>query len=312
MVIDNLVLKKLIARKSAAAEDTPNSSARAFETAVAKTSQTLFGIAWDRGTFTETAAAFSAISKNVALEGGYCVLTRDANPVGFMFVDQQIVAAIIEMLANKSVSKANAPDRLVTSTDMMLVLPFLSELSRQLGLSLGGSPLAEWFDELKVASVSTNLKSLCLTLSQNQMTIVNFSAELDEGGRTGTIGVALPQIKTVDVAATALSDDGWPDKLEKAVYAAPAKMDAVLHKFQLSIGKIESLQVGQVIPLHGCNVGDVRLLMSGKFEVAKARLGQSKGLRAVRIEKPTVEDLTDIVLNDTPKPIEADQVEAAN
>jgi len=46
----------------------------------------------------------------------------------------------------------------------------------------------------------------------------------------------------------------------------------------------ENLAVGQVIPLPGCTVSSVKLLARDGRKVATARLGQSGGMRAVRVE----------------------------
>ena len=52
--------------------------------------------------------------------------------------------------------------------------------------------------------------------------------------------------------------------------------------------------VGDVLPLSGATVGSVRLFAPDDVMVGKARLGQSAGMRAVRIQAPPEPELRDI------------------
>ena len=69
-------------------------------------------------------------------------------------------------------------------------------------------------------------------------------------------------------------------QLGQRVSAAPASLDALLHRFKMHIGAAQSLEVGQVLPLPGCTVNSVRLLAPDGKVVAQAKLGQVGGMRA--------------------------------
>ena len=82
--------------------------------------------------------------------------------------------------------------------------------------------------------------------------------------------------------------------MHASVSAAPATLDAVLYTMKLSLKQIDNLSAGQILPLYGATVGSVRLFAPDSTLVGTARLGQSGGMRAVRIEPPPDADMRDI------------------
>ncbi len=99
--------------------------------------------------------------------------------------------------------------------------------------------------------------------------------------RSESVGLLVP------VAPDAASD--WAAAMAAAVGLAPAELHAVLHRMRLSLRQVDGFHVGQVIALPGITVGSVRLEATDGRLLARARLGQMAGLRAVRVQVPAAE-----------------------
>ena len=103
--------------------------------------------------------------------------------------------------------------------------------------------------------------------------------------RSESVGLLVP------VAPDAASD--WAAAMAAAVGLAPAELHAVLHRMRLSLRQVDGFHVGQVIALPGITVGSVRLEATDGRLLARARLGQMAGLRAVRVQLPAAPEMTE-------------------
>ena len=62
----------------------------------------------------------------------------------------------------------------------------------------------------------------------------------------------------------------------------------------MPIAQAQTLRVGQVLPLSGCTVHSVRMVSADGRDVGAAKLGQSGGMRAIRIETAPPADMMDL------------------
>jgi flagellar motor switch protein FliM len=114
--------------------------------------------------------------------------------------------------------------------------------------------------------------------------------------------IFLPNHQSATVSTPEIMIDGtWDRRMYAAVSQAPAALQAVLHKMHLTLGYVDGLQVGDVLPLSGATVGSVRLFAPDDVMVGKARLGQSAGMRAVRIQAPPEQSCVTYLRRSLPK-----------
>jgi flagellar motor switch protein FliM len=77
--------------------------------------------------------------------------------------------------------------------------------------------------------------------------------------------------------------------MSDVVMQTPTEVEAILGRLRLPLAIAEALKVGQVLPLLELDIGDVSLEASDGSRIANCRLGQSGGMRAVRVEpKPEI------------------------
>ena len=95
------------------------------------------------------------------------------------------------------------------------------------------------------------------------------------------------------VVADQVSVD-WDTEFHDAVAEAPLALEAELHRFSLPLHHAHNLKVGEVLPLPGCTVSSVKLRGLDGQVVRQAKLGQSGGKRAIRIEAAPLPEMCDL------------------
>ena len=223
-------------------------------------------------------------------EGWVVLGLREGNHAGLcglMLLDPALRSALVEMQTMGSLLPPAADPRPVTRIDAVMSVPFaqrlLSELT-EVGFDAGGVAL----DGLDIGPVD-DLRTAGLVMAQGRYRTWQISVQVGGGDVQGDVMIAL--LPKHHGQQSDQPDDGaaWRQALRNAVCDAPADLDAVLGTLRLPISKIEAFDVGQVVPLPGTTVGSVVLKAPGGEVVAAARLGQTAGKRAVRLEETRLE-----------------------
>ena len=179
-----------------------------------------------------------------------------------------------------------ADPRPVTATDAAMIAPLITSFLAEAAVSTLGTPLAGWTDAYGVGDRVANTRAAGLTMVDTTYRLVCLTLELGAGDRQGMVQIALPvspEMKVQHVPDAAVT---WSANIANAVGNAPADLHAVLHRMRLSLRQVDGFQVGQLIAMPGITVGSVKLETTDGRVVARARLGQMTGLRAVRIQAP--------------------------
>jgi len=223
-----------------------------------------------------------------------------SGPVGMCAVNLQMRAAVIEMQTRGSVAARMAAPRKVTATDIALSVPMLSGFVQGLADTGGATYLCPWVGGARLDSDQpthfADARAASLALPDELYRLVRLSVDLGAGERQGEVLLALPDIRPAKPSVDAPGPGVWAAALRGAVMAAPARIDAVLYRKTMTLHAVETLQVGQVIGLSGGSVCRVEMIGVDGGVIARGRLGQMAGQRAVRIEAPRLPEMED----DTP------------
>tara|TARA_R110002094_G_scaffold127848_1_gene121751 strand:+ start:378 stop:1298 length:921 start_codon:yes stop_codon:yes gene_type:complete len=292
------ILARMAVRQKATVTDVPLTSSRALRVAMTRAADKALGLSLSVTGVGEEFMALDGIVDGLPAEYLYAGLERDGEIVGLIGLDGQMRAAVIEMQTIGSLVKTPQTGRAPTSTDMMLAAPLCDMLLKLLPDTTAGSDLDGWAGDVVLGDVFDSLRSVGLALEDTDFRLMRLTLDLTVGERQGEIVLALPNHSPQLVAIeTDPADSGWEAKMVRAVQSAPAALNAILCRMTLPIGKVDDLQVGDILPLYGATVSTVRLYAPEGIEVGAARLGQSGGMRAVRIETPVA-----LSLRDSPAP----------
>lgn len=231
------------------------------------------------------------------------VVEGPGESLGCMALGPAVLAAVIEHRTIGRVTPAAPLPRRPTRTDAAmsagLIDRALAEFARALEHGPEGGPRG-WAAGYRYASFLEDPRPLGLLLED--VTYRAFRAEVllgAQGAKRGHILLALPAVARSRALparpdampggaggaeeAAAAAEQAWARALEAAVMASPAQLDAVLDRLSLPLAAVMALRPGALLPLPGAALERLSIEGRGGRRVAEGRLGQSKGMRAVRL-----------------------------
>ncbi len=218
---------------------------------------------------------------------------------GFVAVDMQLRAAMLEMQTMGRLSDHAADDRPATGTDKALCDPLLAGFLAALPPAVKGTGYEGWVDDVTLGDRLADSRLAGLLLKDGDYRVLRMTVDLGAADRQGAVLLALPmQAQPVAEPVAPAKAVDWDSAFAAAVHGAPASLTARLHQFTMTLGQAQSLRVGDVVPLPGCTVSSVRLIAPDGRTVAQAKLGQLAGHRAVRIELAPPAQMHDLVGGD--------------
>lgn len=226
-------------------------------------------------------------------------LTRDETTVGAAVVDADLRAALVEMQTLGILMKRPAGPRSPSGTDAAMTGPALALFLDGVVSAAHDTVIEGWCDGLRIGARFTGRKAIEMALPQGGCRRIDVACDLGQTERTGHLRIILPHMKQ-DEAPLEQSED-WAKRWGETVQTVATHLEAVLHQMPVPLSQLENLQPGDVLPLSGASVTSLRLVSDDGCVVARGRLGQMSGHRAMRIEEPPQADMQAI---DPPREID--------
>lgn len=232
-----------------------------------------------------------AITENA--DGAPGVVMMDAAPA-LGVIDSQLLGAVPRVVA---------PRRL-TRTDVALVAPLLDAALREWDALV--VPQRAWtaLAGFRVVSFLDDPRPMALILGDGPHALLETRLSLGEGACAGrwVMAMPVPAAPSADADAdadaaprhvgpgsrTAASARGgagpdWRDRLRSTVSGCPVALDAVLARVRLPLCAALELKPGMVVELPLSVLEAVQVEAAQGAQVATARLGQTRGMRALRL-----------------------------
>jgi flagellar motor switch protein FliM len=275
----------MVTRDLTPVADAPLTSSRALRVAITRAADKALGLSLTVQSVSEELVALDDAIAAFPVENLYISMVRDGEVVGMMGVDNQLRAASIEMQTMGRLSKNAPPERAATGTDLMMLMPLCTMILAQIAETTLGSELEGWTKGVTLGAKFDSLRAAGLAIEDAEFRTMRLSIDLPVGERHAELLIMLPNHQLAPkVEAVTSTGVSWAIKMRAAVNLAPATLDAILYQVTMPIGVVDALKVGDVVPLLGATVGSVRLFAPDSVLVSEARLGQSGGKRAVRIQ----------------------------
>ena len=289
------LLRRMTRSQGQEAADNPLTSSRAVRLALTKAANDTVGLVLTVESVAEEITGLDEMLASLTGDLMLVALEQEQGLVGLIALDMEMRAAVLEMETMGAVLAHPADERAPTRTDKMLCDPLLEAFLEAFPTAVAGTPLDGWLDGVMPGDSVESLRAAGLVLEDRDYRIVRLSVNLAGAERQAQLIICLPLEQDVasidDIPAQHVE---WDSTFEANVADAPASLDALLHRFPVSLATAQALQVGSVLPLPGCTVNSVRLLSPDGKEVAQAKLGQMGGYRAVRIEAAPAPQLAEL------------------
>lgn len=292
--IEQHFLSRLLRVREEGAGEPPPSAARMLRQSMARAAEQalslrlgVLGVAEETLTLDPALAGLNADMMLIGLIGPEGAL------VGLAGLDSEARAAIVEVQTLGALHARKAATRPITATDAALSLPLIDALLRDLTERSEGTPLFGWTNGCRAVKRFAGAEAAALALPDIDYRLARLTLDLGGEGRQGALMLLLPARPEEAGQPRPAAQPDFGADLRASVLSAPADLNAVLHRITLPLAAIEAFEVGQMVALPGVTVASVALEGPGGAVWAKARLGQTNGLKAVRLEVPAAPEMVE-------------------
>jgi len=277
----------------------PMTAARALGLSLAKAAQDGMALALRVVQVDERRLSLAELPEAIEDRALLAVLEGPAEGLGLAVIAPSLLAALIEVQTTGRLAPAPPPVRRATRTDAVMVAGFIDRTLEELEKTLAELPEIIWAGGFRYASYLDDPRPLGLLLEDIGFRVLQLDLELGPGGeRKGGLVLALPAngrgaaprpVAEADAhegapAAGSLADTArWKADLERVVLQAPAMLEAVLHRLTLPLSAVLSFAPGTELPVPLAALEELRVEGHGRRLLARGRLGQNRGFRAVRL-----------------------------
>lgn len=222
------------------------------------------------------------------------VLIGPEDGAGLLALDPGALAAVIEMRTMGRVSARPPAPRRPTKTDAAMVADLIDRLLSEFEAPLLEAEDARWAAGWRYQLFLPEPRPLSVVLEDTTHRVLESTVLFGAAAKEGKAILALPAtgrgrpVRPATLPAESAAAEAaaaWQAALGEAVESAEATLDAVLGRVRLPLTELEALAPGDRLTLPLSALGAVRLVAAGRTVVAEARLGQTGGLRAVKIRE---------------------------
>ncbi len=201
-----------------------------------------------------------------------------------------IVYPIIDRLLGGSNAELFIPQRPLTSIELRLAKRIIDRALDSLNEA--------WTDLAKVQFELVGTESdpqLVQIVAPNEVVVV-IGFEIKMGARAGTMSLCIP-FNVIEPVIAKLGSQSWyaytrrgqredqSHKISSSLQHARVLLQCYLAETQITISDLVTLQVGDIIRTNKSHEASLILRIEGKNKFA-GKIGQSRGMRALKIERP--------------------------
>ena len=226
---------------------------------------------------------------------------EDADTPALIAADAGLAWHLVDLTLGGDPSAAPPPGaRALTGIDMALgrlhLEAVLAAFSAAIAAGLGRPPTKA----LRLRDQRQNAAQLRLAPDYIDVLVIRLALTLAEAGRRGACDIILP-LSALDVirasvearasaAARERPNDLWRTLMRRAAAAAPVRVDAVLHRQEMSLAALQGLRVGQILEVPREAPGAIALTIDQpgrrRALIATGRLGAFRDAKVVKLESP--------------------------
>ena len=235
----------------------------------------------------------------VGSDGLLLLLGRAEGDLGMLFLDMQVLASLVEVQTIGWVLSRPAVDRVATETDTAIVAPFFDTVLTRFALGAQDSSDSDWSGGYSCIGRLEDRRAMGLALSGREYHVFHLSFDIADGSREGGVVLALPVGAPKRIAPSSRPGPLAADLAER-LWTVPLELEGILCRFSAPLDRVHSFAVGDLVPLPLDALAHSTLEGGGRQGAVSVLMGQSNGMRALRIRSKTglqaIETLTSNVV----------------
>ena len=212
-------------------------------------------------------------------------LERSDGLRAYALPDPQLTAALIEVQTLGTVLPRPAEPRPPTLTDGAMCAPFIERVLEKFEIALAAQTLPYWAGGYRVGERISSLRHLEMMLEEIPHRLYSMEMDLGEGAKRGRLVLVFADLAAPPEAAGPEGAD-WHALFTSQVLESRAELVAVLGRIGMPIRALRALKAGDMLKMPIGVIGAVALEEPSGRVLARCRLGQKGGQKALRIEPP--------------------------
>lgn len=260
---------------------------RDWRLALARAARDMMGLELEVRRVTITRASLAEVLEIAPDHALVALLDGPDSGLGVLFMAPSVTSAMIEMQTIGRLSAQAPAPRKPTRIDAFMVAGLIDRALAGLEQNLASEADLIWAGGFRYASHLEDIRPLSLLLEDEPYRVLTTEIGLG-AGRDGKIILVLP---AEGRGRRPVSDgDGAEDAglhfttaLAEQVMHAGSVLDGVVGRLRLPLGRIMALQTGDVLALPAAALDAISLDTLEGRSIARARLGQNRGMRALKL-----------------------------
>ena len=281
--------RKVAAARAEKSEGGPGAD-RCWRLALAKAARDSLKISLDVASLVLARRSLAEFMEMPPARSLIAVLDGPAEALGVIVLDAQILTGFIEAQTTGRIKSGEPPARKPTRTDAAMAAGVIDAALIWLEQALLEEADLVWAGGFRYASFLEDVRPLGLLLDDAPLRVLTAEVALAGGLRSGQILLALPS-EGRGIAPSAKTDDlaqvdhghVFLQALGDRVQGASSRIEAVLDRLTLALGDVMNLAEGDILALPQASLDRISLEGLDGRRVADGRLGQNRGMRAVRL-----------------------------
>ena len=284
----HVIRRKIDRARLSASEGAPGAD-RAWRLALARATRDMMGLALEFRRLQVRRLSLAEVLELVPERALVAVLDGPQGMLGALFLSPSVTSAIIEMQTLGRLSSQPAPPRRPTRIDAAMVAGLIDRALSGLDDALVQEADRSWATGYRYASFVDDLRTLNLVLEDDASRVLLADLALgDAGQRAGKAVLALPAdgrggLSLPEAPETQSEMASFAAELSARVLQADCRLDAIIGRLTLPLARIMALEAGQLLALGPAALDSVTVESLDGRRIARARLGQNRGMRAVKL-----------------------------
>lgn len=283
-----IIRRKIAAQRVVTAEGGPGAD-RAWRIGLARAARDLLKTSLDVRNLTVERRSLAELAELVPDFALIAILDGPAEGLGAIILSHAILAGFIEAQTIGRIRSQEAPARKPTRTDGAMVAGIIDAALTGLEQALAEEADLVWAGGFRYASFLDDPRPLTLLLEDVPLRLLRAEVWLAGGLRKGEVLLAVPAegrgARPASLPEAAPSDHGhvFARDLADRVSGATTRVEAVLARVSMPLAHVMALTEGMILPLQDAALDRISLEGLDGRRVAEGKLGQNRGMRAVRL-----------------------------
>jgi flagellar motor switch protein FliM len=285
----DVIRRKIDRARPALAEGAPGAD-RGWRLALARATRDAMGLDIDFRRLTIVRHSLAEILEIVPDRALLALLDGPAGGLGVIMLAPDVTAALIEMQTLGRLAAQAPVVRKPSRIDAAMVAGVIDRALSGLDETLAEEADLTWAGGFRYASWLEDARPLGLMLEEDAYRVLVAEVALGGGGRVGQVILVLPadgrgDRPAVCVDETIAAAPQFSQALQAQVMQTDCRLDAVVGRLTLPLRQIMALAVGETLLLPTAGLDAISLETIEGRRVAGARLGQHRGMRALKLSE---------------------------